>query len=388
MAITDNIKDILSIKIKPRQDSYTDQFCRILMVKILMIGTLLVGLSWYGDKMTCIIPGSAGISGGFVSIACWINGLYVYKDVQYHDGNVGYYGIPRDINNDGMMNGEVCSTTDTSHRKVENCIAMEKTFYLQYQYMTFLLLGLVLLYYSPYALFRWNNDDKKSLGDLIESGITADDIVGSFFNNHVISQGKMRVKIVLNLVVKVLYIVASVAAFVITDGVWLGEFASFGNEWISWAKLPNALSYDYMGKRVFAKAGDVVFPTFGLCEVHESAQDIKHVITNKHRFVCEISQHVLYQYVFITIWFAMIASILVSSIGLTIQILSHAKKMLTTAGRGRKMGRKLSLRHHEYLDLLERKNMPLYSEVLRKLNVDPYYMVNNEEKGQMDSMYI
>ena len=60
MAITDSIKAILSVKIKPRHDSYSDQFSRIFMVKVMMIGALLVGLNWYSDKITCIIPGALG----------------------------------------------------------------------------------------------------------------------------------------------------------------------------------------------------------------------------------------------------------------------------------------------------------------------------------------
>jgi len=172
MAITDSIKQILSVKIKPRHDSYSDQFSRIFMVKVMMIGALLVGLSWYTDNINCIIH--SGLDPKFVAQACWINGLYVFKDIRYHDNEIGYYGIPRDINSDGLFaDGTVCATTDSAHRRNEKCRPMEKTFYLQYQYMTFVLAALSALYYIPYAFFRLINQDIVSLKGSIKGELSS-----------------------------------------------------------------------------------------------------------------------------------------------------------------------------------------------------------------------
>jgi len=55
--IATDIKGMLSISIKSRHDSHSDQYNRIFMVKILMISTLIMGISWYRDSITCIIPG-------------------------------------------------------------------------------------------------------------------------------------------------------------------------------------------------------------------------------------------------------------------------------------------------------------------------------------------
>ena len=71
------------------------------------------------------------------------------------------------------------------------------------------------------------------------------------------------------------------------------------------------------------KPGNALLPTFGFCEVHESAKDIKTAVINEYRFVCEISQHVLYQYVLILLWFAMIFGIVVSIIGLLAKFVGH-----------------------------------------------------------------
>ena len=51
------LKDMLSISIKSRHDSYSDQYNRIFMVKLFLIGSVITGVSWYTDSLTCMIPG-------------------------------------------------------------------------------------------------------------------------------------------------------------------------------------------------------------------------------------------------------------------------------------------------------------------------------------------
>jgi len=383
MGITDSIKGILSIKLKPRQDSFSDQFCRILMMKIMMIGTLIVGLNWYSDKVNCIIPGSAGIGGGFVSSACWINGLYVYKDIRYHKNDIGYYGIPKDINRDGIYKGVTCDTTNT--RNKDGCTPMEKTFYVQYQYLTFIMAVFAAIYYAPYTLFRYCNQDIKALEAAMENDTNADIIVDTYFNERGNSKLKTRLRILGRLLVKILYIIVSVVAFATTDKILLGEFRSFGSDWAGWTNLDNSLAYDYMGKREYPKAGDALLPPFGICDVQESAQDNKLVVENTHRFVCEISQHVLYQYVFVIIWFSMVASIVVSTLGLVQQISEHIITGLCVpkiVPGARQMYKKLTLRECEYLEFMRKTNLTIYGEVLQRLK--SYYMPKNVHDEKKD----
>ena len=56
MVATD-IKGMLSIAIKSRHDSHADQFNRIFMVKILLVSSLIMGISWFQDSINCIVPG-------------------------------------------------------------------------------------------------------------------------------------------------------------------------------------------------------------------------------------------------------------------------------------------------------------------------------------------
>lgn len=370
MAITDSIKQILSVKIKPRHDSYSDQFSRIFMVKVMMIGALLVGLSWYTDKINCIIPAALGIDGGFVAQACWINGLYVFKDIRYHEDDIGYYGLPRDINMDGMFeDGTICATSDSSQRVNEKCRPMEKTFYLQYQYMTFIMAALAVLYYAPYAFFRLINQDVVSLKGTIKDN-DAQAIVDNYFNYKINNETRMKARILGNVLIKVLYIIGNVAAFLLVNQMLNGDYRTYGLTWMTWSKLPNSLAYDYMGIRDTPKPGNILLPSFAFCEVHESAQDIKNIITNKHKFVCEMSQHILYQYVFIITWFCMVIAITVSVVGLLIQLSEHFVTVycfMKGEDKARKMYQVLTLRECEYLEYIRRKNLPLYSEVIKKL---------------------
>ena len=55
MVATD-IKGMITIKIKPRHDGMTDQYNRIFMVKILLISSLVMSVSWFKDSINCIVP--------------------------------------------------------------------------------------------------------------------------------------------------------------------------------------------------------------------------------------------------------------------------------------------------------------------------------------------
>lgn len=95
-----NLKKMIQVKIKPRQDSYTDQFSRIFMVKMLMLTAAVTGITWMKDKVTCIIPKSHDGAVAFIQKSCWINGFYIFKDLRPQDMSY-YYGIPEDISQDG-----------------------------------------------------------------------------------------------------------------------------------------------------------------------------------------------------------------------------------------------------------------------------------------------
>lgn len=60
----------------------------------------------------------------------------------------------------------------------------------------------------------------------------------------------------------------------------------------------------------------LAFATFGF----SSSSDRKTTFTDKHSVLCELSQHILFQYVFMVIWFAIALGICASSLGVILQI--------------------------------------------------------------------
>ena len=70
----------------------------------------------------------------FVSAACWIQGLYIYREMKDRAKDAAYYGIPRDIGMNGVTaKGTLCRTVDQEGNKMplSECQPMSKTFFLQ-----------------------------------------------------------------------------------------------------------------------------------------------------------------------------------------------------------------------------------------------------------------
>ena len=260
------IKNILTIKIKTRHDAYSDQYSRVFMTKMLIIGSLLVGLNWFNDKITCIVPGSVMIDSKYVSDACWIQGFYIYEELEAHPNTLGYYGIPVDIENDGKYaNGKFCSRF-VGDVEDKQCIPMKKTFYLQYQYMPFYLAALAALYYIPYLIFKIVNTDMIQLKDTLKTN-DASHFIKTLFNHKVNAPRRQRMRLVVNILIKIFYIIANIIGFLATNKILYGNFKMFGSNWMNWSSLDNSLAYDYMGLRGSPKPGNVLLPTFGICEV-------------------------------------------------------------------------------------------------------------------------
>ena len=73
--LASSIQELVSIKIKPRHDSITDQYNRIFMVKICLICAAIIGVNYFNDEVSCIVANENGMDGGFVGSACWIQGI-------------------------------------------------------------------------------------------------------------------------------------------------------------------------------------------------------------------------------------------------------------------------------------------------------------------------
>jgi hypothetical protein len=374
--IATDLKGMLSINIKSRHDSHSDQYSRIFMVKLLLVCTIIMGISWYTDSINCIVPGAHGISGDFVSATCWIQGVYVYKELKSRVDEVAYFGIPKDVDMDGFLEGlpneNLCPVFPRlASEKKEGCRPMHKTFYVQYQYFPFLVAALTLLFYLPYIFFRAVNTDLISLKNTVKGdNPDAEKIAKHYFNSKTNPTRNNIGRVIGNIVVKLFYLLSNVITLVGLDSLLDGEFVGYGNKWIQWSKLDNTMQYDYMGMRDHPKPGNVLLPPFGYCEVHASAKDIKESYANKHKFVCEMNQHILYQYALLVLWFALIFGIIISCIGLILLLVHYAIGVFGLKDHGpttRRIFKSLSFRELEYLEFVRKRDIGLYGEILDKL---------------------
>ena len=294
-------------------------------------------------------------------------GFYVFKKLGQVNGDLRYYGIPNLLADDGLRpDGTFCEVAQE-----KNCTRMEETFYLQYQWFPFYVAVIGFLFYLPYILFIYINTDLISLKRTITAfQIDIDSIVKSYFNYRINPPLRMRLRIIANVGVKICYLVVDIVVFLATDILLNGDFRQYGSEWIAWSRLSNEIAYDYTRSRHLIKPGEKLFPTFGICDVLNIGKDEKNELLNKHRFVCEITPNVLYQYVFMVLWVLFVVNIVVSSTGLIMQI---ANLLITTAcflsqgSQVKKVYQALTLRECEYLEYVRKKNISVYGKLIRKL---------------------
>ena len=128
--------------------------------------------------------------------------------------------------------------------------------------------------------------------------------------------------------------------------------------------------HDYTDPK-FEKAGHKLLPSFGLCQVFTTARDIKTEVKNVHTYICELSQHVLYQYILIIMWYMFVFGIIISVLGLIQHGMKQAMAFLAMGNQEEEVKniyQKVSVREKEYLEFIRRKNLPIFSAVLKKVN--------------------
>ena len=375
--ISESIKDVVSINLKHRDDDYSDQFSRIFMVKILIMSSLVTSMEFFNDRMSCILPRDSAIDPGFAHSVCWIQGFYIYTELFHRLKESGSYGMPKDIEIDGIKeNGYFCRRiSKQTHELDPSCRPLTKMYFTQYQYMPFYIASLAVLYYVPYILFRIANNDMIELNTEISSA-TADQealsVANSYFNysNNGGVLG-LRVRVFATALIKFIYVIVNFGGFIFTDKLLNYRYTRYGIEWIAWSNLNNTIAYDYTGLRAYPKPGNYLLPSLGFCDITEGSTDVRSVFTNQYRIICEISPHILYQYVLVVLWFAFVTSILISLYGLLyyiISIISITTNVVVSSGKKKvelyEGCQRLTIREIQYMKVIRRKNNSLYKDIV------------------------
>ena len=340
-----------------------------------------MSVDFFSDKVSCIVPRESYLSRDFVHSACWIQGFYVYEELKDRPLESGYYGIPKDVELDGITSkGKLCRKINkATHLRDLQCHSMTKLFYLQFQYFPFFLASLAILYYMPYILFRMNNVDLISLKSNLKSenlkDIDATKLIDNYFNYSMNGgKNKLRLKILLNLGLKILYVIVNALGFICMNTLLNYNYKTYGMQWIQWSRLNNSIAFDNNGDNGHRKPGNILLPAMGFCEITEGSTDVRSSYANQNKFICEISPNVLYQYVLLVLWFLFVISIVISNLGVCLLVGTHMWTSIQCyMFRSRNVKsvytvcKNMTLREIDYTKFIQAKNLPLYGDVIRTL---------------------
>ena len=187
-----------------------------------------------------------------------------------------------------------------------------------------------------------------------------------------------------NVVIKLLYVFVNIGGFWFTDKILNYRYRNYVSEWIKWSQLNNTMAYRF-GDRgnvyLSPKPGDYLLPSLGFCDVVESYHDNLDVHSNKYKTICEISPHILYQYVLLVMWFVLVSGIMVSMVGFLYELfnLLVLNVKLLVKGERRKQSaceyvggdcEHLTFRELQYMKYIRKKNDIMYSEICNLLRRD------------------
>ncbi|XP_066934567.1 innexin inx4-like [Clytia hemisphaerica] len=377
-----SVKSLIEFKIKTRHDGYSDQVSRIMVTKLFIVASLIMGVDWFHDNLSCVHPKDIDVGGEYIESACWIKGFYIYREHEPHHRESGYYGIPNSLSMDGMRpasdrfdDDEFCSTKESNNNKRKyyktqsTCQKMDKYYFVHYQWMPFYIFSMSALFYMPYILFRMVNTDVISLKlNMKDDEVTCDDIVEFYFNHDVNPVYKMRYRFFMNFVVKVIYLITNISAFYILDELLDYHFQSYGLDWINWSYQNTTLRYDYE-RRLAPTPGNRMLPSFGMCDLVISRLDVKVDSVDKITVLCEISSNILYQYVFVALWYVLIISISVAALGVIVYLQQHIHVafFIKNERSSKYVYKLLTFRECQYLEFIRNRDLTMYGIIVKKL---------------------
>ena len=178
----------------------------------------------------------------------------------------------------------------------------------------------------------------------------------------------MRMRVFMNFIIKLLYLLVNITAFMVLNSSLDHTFYKYGTEWMSWTRLNSTMQLDF-DLRHSPLPGNKMLPSFGICDVSDTRQDLTRTYVNKAVMVCEISSHVLYHYLFLIFWFVLVLSISVSIVGVILNVCGHINNVKFSRSRdsSKLIYQHLTVRECEYLEFIRRRNLALYGTIIAKL---------------------
>ena len=139
-ALTESVWEVVSWKSTTPYDSASDQYTRIFMPKIFIISSLIMGFSYFNDKLNCMVNSRLNGLKEFVQETCWIQGFYIYHEMHTKLNESAYYGIPEYTGYDGITNAGMINLLSKSRKnanlskyiKIANSLSLNKTSFLKF----------------------------------------------------------------------------------------------------------------------------------------------------------------------------------------------------------------------------------------------------------------
>jgi len=385
--VGDSLKALLSIKLKTRDDHLSDQVSRILVVKVLVVVSMGLSLIWFHSETRCIPPvKSKGkeLPAQFIHRGCWAKGFYIYPQLGEHMRKSAYYGIPFELKWNGYRPddpSQLCRVNEYGgSTDEENCFAMEREYFNQYQWMPMSMLLLSFVFYFPYIVFRMVNTDLINLrSNLKNLQMETNQLAYLYFSQEINSIRRNRLRVIANYGVKCLYIFSNILAMSFLHRLLNDRFYTYGLDWLSWSK-GNSTERLYFEKRETPTPGNQLLPIFGMCDLHDVRLDLTTSYTDKMTVVCEMASHAVYQHTLVIIWFLLVFSNAMSIVGLIYYLCNHLR-MLQRSKTAKTdcllFRRYITLREMEYLECIKNIDLAVYAKVNKILDDN---LLNNSDE--------
>lgn len=375
--ISETMLSLLHFVVKDRIDSADEQFSRIFLVKVLMVSSLVLCLQYYCNKVYCTSPAQRNFDLEFVHTACWINGVYVYNELGSRLNDTNYYGMPRDVEIDGVKeDGQLCRRLNKTNQLYDKaCQPFKRTYYFHYQYFPFYIGSLALICYMPHLFTRIFNDDIVQLRESMKqnNNVTAECIVDNYFDYN--SNGGIKLlhlKEVGTVMIKCLYFIVNGLTFLLTDYILYKKYLSYGYDWIMWHKKNLSTRFSNRYDSFRRAPGNSLLPLMGFCDVEEGKQDQIKTLINTHKVTCEISSHHYYQYILLLLWFVFVTGLIISLASLLLCITSmlttlfcHIFQTVEKKDKFSAICRDLTMREVKYIKIIRRLNNTLFEQVVQ-----------------------
>ena len=219
-------------------DSYCDRYTRICMTLMFGLSSLSMLIEYFTNRIHCTdVTGWNDLQPSYIEPLCWSKGLFLYEEAmtRYQISTSYSYGIPSNPAHNGLhLYQDYCNTNQAKQSYPNNnCLPMSRVYFKQYIWLPFYIGILTLLFYFPYTVFQIVNPDLYSLLSTISTHNNDNNayaIIRNYFDYAINPISRLRLRVWLNIMVKLIYMIVNIFAFTFTSYLFDGDFENYGKD--------------------------------------------------------------------------------------------------------------------------------------------------------------